>query len=66
MIFSRHFKNEILRHRDPRGCREIIANNPASVMEVDMPTDAILKDLDTDEDYERLVTKNASLKNWRD
>ncbi len=55
VIFSRHFKAAILEHRNPQGCREIIKKNIHSVVEIDIATDAILKDVDTNEDYQRLI-----------
>ena len=62
VIFSHHFKNDILEHKSPEGCREIIKANAHSVLEVNMATDSILKDVDTNSDYEKYAMKKQESK----
>lgn len=54
VIFSGIYKNDILAHKGPMGCKGIIKQNPAQVLEVEMATDHVLRDIDTIEDYQKL------------
>lgn len=54
VIFSATYREEILRHREPEGCRGIVQSNSARVLWVDMEDFGVLRDLDTPEDYEGL------------
>ena len=51
VIFSNFYKDQILQHQEPEGCRSIIQKNTDHISEVVMPNDHILKDIDTPEDY---------------
>ena len=54
VIFSSKFKSEILHHEDPEGCKGIIKQHPDQIVWIDMNNDAVLVDMDTPEDYEKL------------
>lgn len=57
VIFSMIYKNHILDDDDGKGwmgCKGIIKQNPAQVLEVEMATDHVLRDIDTPEDYQNL------------
>ena len=51
ILFSSHFKNEILEHLQPDGCRDIIKENQEFVQKVEGGTDRILKDIDVMDDF---------------
>ncbi|MGZ5247007.1 MAG: nucleotidyltransferase family protein [Flavitalea sp.] len=53
-IFSSKYKSEILDHKDPEGCKGIIKQHPDQIVWIDMNNDAVLVDMDTPEDYDRL------------
>jgi molybdenum cofactor cytidylyltransferase len=54
VIFSSFYKNQILEHKDPEGCKEIVRSNLGHSFQIAMPTNHVLQDLDTQEDYERI------------
>lgn len=54
VIFSVIYKNNILAHKGLMGCKGIIKQNPAQVLEVEMATEHVLRDIDTPEDYKKL------------
>lgn len=54
VIFSSKYKSEILHHEDPEGCKGIIKQHPDQIVWIDMDNDAVLIDMDTPEDYNRL------------
>ena len=51
VIFSTAFREEILNHQDPEGCRKIVQDNSAHLYKLQMASPEVLKDLDTPEDY---------------
>ncbi len=51
VIFSSYYREELLAHREPEGCREIVRKNKKEVRHLDMKNPNILKDIDTPEDY---------------
>ena len=51
VIFSATFKNDILAHKGLKGCKGVIKENPDQVLEIEMASDNILKDIDTSDDY---------------
>jgi len=56
VLFSARFRDEVLNTRGPvAGCRGIVKKYPDQVVEVEMDQDHILRDIDTMEDYRRLV-----------
>ncbi|MFK7905892.1 MAG: NTP transferase domain-containing protein [Chitinophagales bacterium] len=56
VIFSAHFREAILKHRDMNGCKGIVQENPEHVITVEMPNNQTLKDIDTPEDYKEWKT----------
>lgn len=60
VLFSARFRDEVLSTRGPvAGCRGIVKKYPDQVLEVEMAHDHILRDIDTIEDYRRLVDTPA-------
>ena len=53
VIFSVIYKNEILAQKGLMGCKGIIKQNTAQVLEIEMATEHVLSDIDTPEDYEK-------------
>ncbi len=53
VFFSKHFKNDILDHKAPEGCRAIVQNNAQYIIKVHFDHPRILRDIDTMEDYEK-------------
>ena len=51
VIFAAAYRDDILRHPEPEGCRGIVQANAAHVRWLEMPDDSVLCDLDTPEDY---------------
>ena len=51
VIFSAHYKSQILTHTESEGCKKIVQNAGGSVKLIDMPSANILKDIDVPEDY---------------
>jgi len=54
VIFAAAYRDDILNHPDPEGCRGIVQTNTAHIRWLDMPDNSVLKDLDTPEDYKAL------------
>ena len=55
VLFSQHFKEDILGLQDKNGCRPIVLQYPEHVVEVDFSTNHNHLDIDTREDYQRLT-----------
>lgn len=55
VIFSSHYKNDILNHQHPEGCKGIVQANKDHLVSRALNNSAILLDVDQPEDYERLV-----------
>lgn len=55
VIFSSHYKSEILAEHGLMGCRGLVKQHRRHVVDVEMETDHILVDIDTPEAYENLV-----------
>ena len=53
VIFSAVYRREILAHAEPEGCRSLVQAYNEHVHWVDMADDAVLRDLDTPEDFEQ-------------
>jgi len=56
VIFSASYRDDILGHLEMEGCKNIIQANRDHVYQVEMFNDHILKDVDTPEDYEELLS----------
>ena len=50
-IFPGHFREAILAHKEPEGCRAIILDNKSNTNKVEVSDPGILMDIDTKEDY---------------
>jgi molybdenum cofactor cytidylyltransferase len=55
VIFSAFYKNELLNLEDTEGGKMILQKYNNHVYKIEMPTDAVLRDADTREDYARLL-----------
>lgn len=64
VLFSIRHREEILQVRGAAGgCKSVVKKYPQQVLEVDMPSDHILRDIDTLEDYREVLdyfTENAT------
>ncbi|MBK7477741.1 MAG: nucleotidyltransferase family protein [Haliscomenobacter sp.] len=54
VVFSNHYREDLLAHPDMDGCKGIIEKNRAHVVRQNMPTNAVLRDIDTPEDYSQV------------
>lgn len=54
VTFSAAWRQAILEHTDPEGCKDIIRDHQENVYRVEMLTPAILRDIDWQDDYDRL------------
>lgn len=52
VLFSAPYRSAILNHKGLMGCKGIVKQNPDHVVHIEMPTDHILHDIDTREDYQ--------------
>ena len=57
VIFAAPYKPAILAHQNLRGCQDIVKQNRALVIEVEMATDHILRDVDTPGAYWTLASR---------
>lgn len=55
VIFSSDYREEILSHDQPEGCKEIIQRNAKSIDVIRTDDPAILLDIDTMDDYQSLI-----------
>jgi molybdenum cofactor cytidylyltransferase len=60
VLFSAKYRDEALSMRGMAGCRGIVKKYPERVIEVEMVEDHVLLDIDTVEDYRRLVAVEGS------
>jgi molybdenum cofactor cytidylyltransferase len=60
VLFSVHYRQDILRHEGLMGCQGIVKQNRDRVIEVEMPSDHILKDMDTPEVYAQMKLQQQS------
>lgn len=56
IIFSKYYRDEILSHKNPEGCRKIVQNNSEHITSVTINSGFILEDIDTPEDFRNLIT----------
>jgi molybdenum cofactor cytidylyltransferase len=52
VLFSAAYREAILNHPEPEGCRGIVQTHAAHVWWVDVPEDGVVRDVDTPEDYQ--------------
>jgi molybdenum cofactor cytidylyltransferase len=57
VLFSKHFRDEILAHDDPDGCKGIIQRHAGQLMLVEVENEGILNDIDTPEAYIAALNK---------
>jgi molybdenum cofactor cytidylyltransferase len=55
VVFSNFYKNELLKLENTEGGKSILKTYQKHVYKIEMPTDSVLKDADTPEDYQRLL-----------
>lgn len=55
VIFSGHFRSDILGHTEPEGCKAIVESNMDLVTWLDMKDSNVLMDIDYREDYQKLL-----------
>jgi molybdenum cofactor cytidylyltransferase len=55
VIFSQFYKNALLKLEDTEGGKSILKTYQKHVYKLEMPTDSVLKDADTPDDYQRLL-----------
>jgi molybdenum cofactor cytidylyltransferase len=58
VIFSASFRQSILEHPQPDGCKEIVASNQDCVHWIEMDSDHVTRDIDSIIDYQNLVHGN--------
>jgi molybdenum cofactor cytidylyltransferase len=59
VLFSVRFQPEVLAVRGPvGGCKSVVKAHPEAVIEVPLERDGVLQDIDTPEDYRRLLGAN--------
>ena len=54
VIFASSYRPDILAHKVMSGCRDIVTQNRDHALDLPMPTDHVLHDIDTMDAYERL------------
>jgi molybdenum cofactor cytidylyltransferase len=57
-LFGTKYRNEAFRIKGDVGFRGILQEHPEDILEVEMDTDSILKDIDTPDDYQRELKSN--------
>jgi len=57
VIFSSTYYAPLMEHPDAEGCKSLVLSHPNHHWRVTMPTDHILRDLDTPEDYRQLTAQ---------
>ena len=55
ILFSRDYRREILELKFQHGCKPIVLANKENVLTVEMPSQSILLDIDTEEEYKTLL-----------
>jgi molybdenum cofactor cytidylyltransferase len=54
MLFSNHFKPQLLAHDAPDGCKEIVMAHSNDLLTVELATKGIFQDIDYWEDYKKI------------
>ncbi len=57
VIFSNFYGNLILNNKNTEGCKPIVQAHKQHVYRVEMPSDSVLLDADTKEDYAKLLSR---------
>ncbi len=53
VIFSSFYRQQILAHQEPEGCRNIVKANTKNILKINIKSNRILKDIDTPKAYEQ-------------
>jgi len=56
-IFSAHFKADILAHKEPNGCKDLILNHQSAHQFAEMSSDHILQDMDSPQAYREILAR---------
>lgn len=51
VVFAAHYREEILQHKEPEGCKGIVGAHHDHLYTLPFSTSSILRDMDTPEDY---------------
>jgi CTP:molybdopterin cytidylyltransferase MocA len=54
MLFSNHFKSQLLAHDAPDGCKEIVMAHQEAILTVELATNGVFQDIDYWEDYKKI------------
>lgn len=57
VLFSNSFRFKILELEYTEGCKPIVKDHPSQVIHLEMPTDSIHLDIDTEADYKNLLNR---------
>jgi len=57
VLVSSSYKASMLGISGETGCRRVIKQNPGEILAIEMDTDHVVRDVDTIEEYERLVAE---------
>jgi molybdenum cofactor cytidylyltransferase len=60
VLVSSAYKASMVSISGETGCRRVIKQNPGEVLTIEMETDHVLRDMDTIEDYERIVAEQQN------
>ncbi len=55
VTFSAFWRQAILEHPDPEGCKDIVRSHPDNIYRLEMNSSSVLQDLDWPEDYDQLT-----------
>jgi molybdenum cofactor cytidylyltransferase len=55
VLFGSAWRDAIAKHPEEDGCKTLVRSNPQHQVRIAMPTDHILRDIDTPEDYQKLI-----------
>lgn len=57
VLFGVRYRQEALRLEGDVGARRILMDHPADILEIDVDQEAVLRDIDTPEEYERYIDR---------
>lgn len=58
VLFSSLWREAILQHPEEDGCRTLVRSHPQHQFHIPMPTDHILRDIDSPTDYDELILRS--------
>ena len=59
VLFSSNYKEKILSEKEKEGCKGIVQANKENIFMVEMQTSHVLQDIDSLDDYNKLILKQA-------